>query len=287
MALVLNLLKPCRSLWLAVVALLFLTSSLARAAEPDALRIQGSTTLLPAVHRLAEAFSQGHPGVEFDVRGGGSVQGIQALISSSADIASSSRFLNTEEVRAATSRGIYPVPFQIAHDALIPIVHKSNTVRGLSLEELGKVFRGGVRNWKALGGPDLPVQLVMRDQSSGTLQVWRERIGGEPGAGMPVTRVESSADVVRAVSRDAGAIGYIGLAGLSAAIKPLRVDGVIGSMGNVRSGRYALARPLFLFTNGWPEGAQLDFINFVLDPGGGQRVIEEAGLLPLYPRDRR
>ena len=76
-------------------------------------------------------------------------------------------------------------------------------------------------------------------------------------------------------------VGYIGLGYLNAGVKPLRVDGVIGSLGNVRAGRYALARPLFLFTDGWPEGAALEFIDYVLHPGAGQRVIERAGLIPM------
>ncbi len=255
--------------------------------EAALLRLEGSTTLLPVVQRLTRAYERSHRGVAFDVRGGGSGVGIQALLASSADIATSSRFLNPVELKQALERGVYPVPFHVAHDAIIPVLHTSNTLLDLSLDDLRRVFLGDVRNWKELGGPDLGIMLVLRDRDSGTLQVWQERVVGEPHPDASVMRVASSSAVVRAVASNRGAIGYIGLAGLSAAVKPLRVDGVIGSLANVRAGRYPLARPLFLFTDGWPEGAALHFINFVLDPESGQREIREAGLLPLYPRDRR
>jgi phosphate transport system substrate-binding protein len=249
--------------------------------ETTLLRVAGSTTMQPAMQQLAAAFGSEHRVVEFELRGGGSGAGVAALLAGQTDIAASSRFLAEEELAQAREREVYPVPFRIAYDAIIPVVNTRNPLTDLSVEQLGRIFRGETRNWSELGGEDRAIRVVVREAGSGTSQVWHERVGDltVPPAG--AVQAPSSVAVLREVGSHRGAIGYIGLGYLNAGVKPLRVDGVIGSLGNVRAGRYALARPLFLFTDGWPEGAALEFIDYVLHPGAGQRVIERAGLIPL------
>ena len=264
-----------------VLACLLLTGAAGSAGADLTLRIEGSTTLQPALARLTEAYADEHRGVGFDLWGGGSGAGFAAPLAGRADIAASSRFIDTDELARAGEHSVYPVPFRIAYDAIIPVVHKRNQLNNLSLAQLGQVFRGELRNWSELGGEDRVIRLVVRGAGSGTSQVWHERVGD--GAGPPPGAIEapSNQGVLREVASHPGAIGYIGLGYLNASVKPLRVDGVIGSLGNVRAGRYALARPLFLFTDGWPDGAALAFIDYVLSPDTGQRVIERAGLVPL------
>ena len=98
--------------------------------------------------------------------------------------------------------------------------------------------------------------------------------------------VGSQAQMVQAVSGEQDAIGYIALGHLSARIKPLRVDGVMGSLHSVRDGSYALSRPLFMFTRGWPQGETLEFINFALDPSSGQVIVRRAGFVPVHASER-
>lgn len=251
-------------------------------AETPRLRIEGSTTLLPAVQRLAENYREDHSSRVTEIHGGGSAAGINALVGGEAEIAISSRFLTTEELQRAIGGGTYPVPFRIAHDAVIPIVHKKNRIRSLSLEQLGQIFSGEITNWKQLGGPDRSVRLVLRDAGSGTHMVWSQFVVS-PGEEVGIqTEVISGSEVVRYVADHRGAIGYIGLGNLNAAVRPLSVDGVMGSIKNVRSGAYPLSRSLFMFTNGWPDGVSLEFIDYVLDPERGQRVINRAGLIPVF-----
>lgn len=84
------------------------------------------------------------------------------------------------------------------------------------------------------------------------------------------------------VAERPGAIGYIGIAYLSVRVKPLRVSGVMGSLGSARDGSYPICRPLFMFTRSWPQGTVQDFIRFVQDPERGQKIIDQAGYLPRY-----
>jgi len=250
----------------------------------EGLTVAGSTTLQPVLARIAREFMKDHPGPSVLVQGGGSGEGLAALFNKKADIASSSRFLSSSELDLAHDKRIYPVPFRIADDCIIPITHKTNHLRNLSREELRRVFTGEISNWKSLGGADQPIKLIARSRESGTHGAWADMVMKRQAMAAGTVSAASSADMVRKVSRTPGAIGYISLGHLSASVKPLRVDGVMGSLYTVREGSYALSRPLFLFTLGWPDDRSLLLINYALRPEKGQSIVKKMGLVPLYPR---
>lgn len=244
--------------------------------------VKGSTTVLPVAQKLVEAYMKQHPDVKISLEGGGSGNGIKALVDGTADIANSSRFIKDKEVSLAVGKGRYPVPFAVAYDCIVPIVHPSNTVSNFTLEQLAQIYRGEVKNWKQIGGPDSPVVVISRDTSSGTYEVWEEKVlkGGLvfPGALLQA----SSGAIVQAVSRNKNAIGYIGIGYLSKEVKALSVEKVFGSAETTLNGTYPISRPLFMFTAGWPKGDTLNFINYVLHPQKGQKNVAEAGFVPLY-----
>ncbi|NIA09056.1 MAG: phosphate ABC transporter substrate-binding protein PstS family protein [Nitrospiraceae bacterium] len=244
--------------------------------------IKGSTTVLPIAQKESEVYMEQNPDVRISISGGGSGNGINALLDGTTDIADSSRFIKPTEVKLAVKRGIYPVPFAVAHDCIIPVVHPSNSIKDLSRSQLRAIYRGEIRNWKKVGGPDRPIAVISRDTSSGTYEVWRKKIMEEervfPGALLQA----SNGAVVQAVSKNKDAIGYIGLGYLEKDIKALKVDGIMGSKETAINGTYPLSRPLYMFTNGWPTGDVLSFIRFILDPQKGQKYVSGIGYVPLY-----
>ncbi len=129
------------------------------------LQIKGSTTVLPVAQKAAEEFMKIYPDVNVTVSGGGSGNGIKALIDGTTDIADCSRFIKQKEVEMAVENGAYPVPFAIARDCIVPVVHPSNPLNDLSLEQLKKIYQGKTRNWSELGGPDLKIAVISRDTS--------------------------------------------------------------------------------------------------------------------------
>ena len=271
-----------RLLLLATVAVFLSGLDTIARAEQEVLRIAGSTTVYSVTQRMARKFQKQNPDVKVVVTAGGSVQGISALLDGSADIANSSRFISPEALSRAFSNEIYPVPFRIADDCILPIVHNSNRVKNLDLEQLKAIYTGKISNWREVGGSDLAIRVISRDDASGTFGVWRDLVMQGEDVVTDLPRRDSSDDVVRAVSQERGAIGYIGLGNLSARVKPLRVNGVMGSIYSVRNGSYQINRPLFMFTRGWPQGRALEFINYAIDPGKGQLIIEEMGFVSLY-----
>ncbi len=250
-------------------------------AENTKLVISGSTSILPIAEDVGAEFAENHPGVDIQVTGGGSIAGVKALISGDTDIAMSSAFLTQQELQAAQQNNVYPVPFRIAYDCIMPVVNRGVPIRNLTRRELKDIYLGLIDNWQQLDGPDLAIKVFSRDVLSGTHKVWHQVIMGGDAVVTKLPLVHSSAEMIEKVTKTRGAIGYIGLSYLNAQVKPIKVNGVMGSTYSLRNHTYALGRPLFLFTNGWPEGSKLDFINFVLDPNEGQKFVEEAGYIPL------
>jgi phosphate transport system substrate-binding protein len=244
--------------------------------------IKGSTTVLPIAQMVSEVYMKANPDVRISISGGGSGNGMKALIDGSTDIADSSRFIKDKEVKLAVENGRYPVPFAVAYDCIIPVVHPSNSITNLTLDQLKAIYKGEIKNWKDVGGPDRKIVIISRDTSSGTYEVWEEKIMKKervyPGALLQA----SNGAVVQAVSKNKNAIGYIGLGYLDASIKALSANGITGSPETTLNGTYPVSRPLYMFTAGWPKGDTLKFINFVIHPQKGQKYVAKAGYVPLY-----
>jgi phosphate transport system substrate-binding protein len=262
----------------AVLALGALLAGSAIAAEQ--LVINGSTTVLPIAQAAAEQFMKANPDITVSVSGGGSGNGIKALIDGTANIANSSRFIKQEEVKMAVDKGRYPVPFGVAIDAIIPVVHPSNTIADLTIEQLHDIYAGKIKNWKELGGQDRPIAVVSRDTSSGTYEVWEEKVLKGDRVAPQALIVASNGAMVQTVAGNPAAIGYIGIGYLSDELKTITVNGITGSIETARSGEYPVSRYLFMFTGGWPTGAALKFINFVMSDEG-QKIVADEGFVPI------
>ena len=244
--------------------------------------IKGSTTVLPIAQKVSEAYMKQNPGIKISISGGGSGNGMKALIDGSTDIADSSRFIKGKEVKLAVKKGIYPVPFAVAYDCIVPVVHPSNSIVNITMAQLKDIYMGKVKNWKEIGGPDRPVVVISRDTSSGTYEVWAKKVMTKkrvfPGALLQA----SNGAVSQAVAKNKNAIGYIGIGYMNKDVKPLMVNRIVGSAATTLNGTYPISRPLFMFTPGWPKGNVLNFINFIINPKKGQKYVSEAGYVPLY-----
>lgn len=246
------------------------------------IRVDGSTTVLPIAQKVSEAYMKEYPEVTISVSGGGSGNGIKGIIDGTVDIGDSSRFIKEEEVKLAVEKGGYPVPFAIGYDCIVPVVHPSNTVSNLTLDQLKAIYKGEITNWKDLGGPDLKIVVISRDTSSGTYEVWEEKIMKKEKVSPAAMLQASNGAIVQAVSTNKFAVGYIGLGYVNKTVKPVTVNGTAGTEETTLNGTYPISRPLFMFTRGWPTGDTLNFINYVLLPQKGQKLVKEAGFVPLY-----
>ncbi len=242
--------------------------------------INGSTTVLPVIQKTAEAYMAKNPDVALSISGGGSGNGIKALIDNLCNIAMASRDISPKEVKLAEGKGIKPNRIVVAIDALVPVVHPENPVKNLSVEQLKGIYSGKIRNWEEVGGPDKPIAVISRDTSSGTYETWQEKILGKDRVAPSALLQASSGAVVQAVAKNVLAIGYIGFGYVNDSTKVVSIGGLTASPETALSGSWPIARELYLFTNGTPSGAAKGFIDYVLG-AEGQKLVKEVGFIPL------
>ena len=262
------------------VTVLCLIAGVGTALAAGNIVIKGSTTVLPVAQVTLEAYMKANPGVNISLSGGGSGEGIKALLDKSTDIANSSREIKDKEIELAKSKGVNPVETIVAIDAIVPIVNPKNKVKNLSVDQLSQIYQGKIKNWKEVGGDDLQIVVVSRDSSSGTFEAWAEMILHKAKVTPKAQMQASNGAIVQTVSKNKYAIGYIGLGYINKAISPLTVNNVQATAKTAISKEYPVARPLYMYTNGQPSGETAKFIKFVLSTAG-QKLVAKAGFVPL------
>ncbi len=253
----------------------------------QSLQLKGSDTELQMFAALAEEFKKSNADVDITVTGGGSGTGIAALINGEIDIADSSRSMKAEEIEKAKKNGIEPVEFIVARDGLAVIVNPDNPVKELTRAQVADIYKGTITNWKDVGGNDEVITLYGRQSTSGTYVYFRDTVLKADYA-TSMRNMEGTAAIVDAVSADKTGIGYIGIGYLKASVKPLSLEGQNpADKAAVKSGAYALTRPLFQYTKGVPakEGAAHKLMQFQLSEQG-QAVVEKTGFLGITAADK-
>ena len=265
--------------WIAgvIVPAVILTAGIAFAGN---ISINGSTTVLPVAQKTAEAYMKEHPDTKISISGGGSGNGIKALIDKTTDIANSSRAIKKEEMDQAKAKGSDPMEFVVAYDCIVPVMHTSNPLKNITVDQLKALYKGEIRNWKEIGGSDKPVVIISRDTSSGTYEVWEEKVMKKervfPGALLQA----SNGAIVQAVSKNPNAIGYIGLGYMDNSVKMLSVNGITGSKETTLNKTFPVSRPLYMYTPVKPAGDVKKFLDYVVS-NKGQKLVEEEGFIPL------
>jgi len=253
--------------------------------ETGYIQIKGSDTIVNLAQTWAEDYMNKNESASISVTGGGSGTGIAALINGEVDIANSSRSIKDKEKNQAKANGVESVEVIVAMDGLSVITNANNPVKDLTEEEIGKIFKGEITNWKEVGGADQKISTYGRQSNSGTFVYFREHVlKGDYTSNM--NRMNGNAQIVEAIKADEGAIGYVGIGYVvkeGKVVDRLNVLNVNGSSPlkaeNVKTGAYPLARPLYQYTNGKPTGQVLEFIKYELSDEGQNIAIREG----FYP----
>ena len=271
------------------LGLVFASSS--SIAKQKMIQVKGSDTLVNLVQILAEAYMEKNPKTPIAVPGGGSGTGIAALINGTCDIADHSRPWKEKEINLAKENDVEPRRFIIAVDSVSVIVNESNSVGDLSMDQVGAIYRGQIKNWKEVGGPDKPISLYGRQSNSGTYVFFQEHVLGKKNYSPDMKRMNGNAQIVEGVIQDKAGIGYVGVGYVvdSRTKKPrndLKILNVAKDANSkafsplnkaaVDSSDYPIARPLFQTSAGTPKGVAADFLKFILSPEGQKIVVAEG-----------
>ena len=269
------------------------TSSAETASDSQATYIEnkGSDTIVNLALAWAERYQGEHPDVRISVTGGGSGTGIAALINNTVDIANASRKIKAEELDEAKVNGVDPVEHIIARDAIAVIVNPNNPVNELTLQQISDIYSGKYTNWAEVGGEDRPIVRLSRETNSGTHVYFLEtvlRLGSKEDKTLFSTDtllLPSSEGIIAEVRQNPNAIGYDGLGYVPKDLKMIAIAKeaggvyVLPSITTVNDKTYAIARDLYMYTNGEATGIVKEYLDWILSPEA-QQIVAELGFVP-------
>ena len=266
----------------------------AEGAAGDAIYIEnkGSDTMVNLALAWAERYQDANPGIRISVTGGGSGTGIAALLNNTVDLANASRQIKSEEIETARSNGTEPIEFVVARDAIAVVVHPDNPVTALSLEQLSDIYSGKINNWSEVGGEDRPIVRLSRETNSGTHVYFLEvvlRLGEKDNKTLFAQNtllLPSSEGIIHEVRQNPNAIGYDGLGYVPHDLKVLAIAKTNGgafvspSIETVNNATYPIARDLYIYTAGQPDGNIKDYLDWIFSEEA-QTIVSDLGFVPV------
>ena len=253
---------------------------------------KGSDTIVNLALAWAEKYQSDHPDVSISVTGGGTGTGIAALVNGTVDIANASRKIKDEEIAQAKTNGINPVEFTVARDAIAVIVNPENPVGKLTLKQISDIYSGKYVNWKEVGGEDRPLVKLSRETNSGTHVYFLEtvlRLGNKDDKtlfSMDTLLLPSSEGIISEVRDNPNAIGYDGLGYIPKDLKVIAIAKnagepyILPSIKTVNDKSYAIARDLYMYTNGKPTGTIKEYLDWILS-AEAQQIVADLGFVPV------
>ena len=232
----------------------------------------GSTTVQPLAEKLAGAFKAENPDVNVVIQGGGSGVGIKAANDGTVDIGAASRELSASDPTL--------VKHLLARDGIAIIVPPSNPVTNLTKDQIIAIYSGNITNWSQVGGPNKAIDVVAREEGSGTRTAFQDLVMGKALIKADAILQSSNGAVKTAVSSDPQAIGFISFGYLDSSAKALAINGVAATEENAKNGTYPIVRPLYFLTKTQPTGIVKDFIDFCTG-AEGQKIVAEEGYITV------
>lgn len=244
-------------------------------AGQNALLIGGASAMYDLNVALGKEFEKRY-GVKVIVERGGSLQGLLAAKRHAIDIAAMARDLEGAEAELQAHNHL------IARDAIAVVVNPKNPIRQARREVVHDVLTGKIDNWRALGGTDSPIEVVMRPRYTSTSRYVSEVVLA--GADLsPKSHFRRTRDELLAfIRQNPNAIGCVATddGGLPADIPSLDIDGIPITRETILSGRYPFERSLYLMTFGQARKQALDFIALAESPEG-QAIVDRSGFIPV------
>lgn len=241
----------------------------------SAVSVSGSTSVGPLAEKIAEKFKE-ESNVKVEINQIGSSAGITNALNGVSEIGMSSRDLKEEEKASGLTETI------IAYDGIVVVTHPSNKVKNLTMEQVKAVFTGEVTNWKYLGGADMEIVVVSREDGSGSRDAFQEIVGYSSGELVRSAIIASgNGNIKTTVATNKHAVGFISFEYIDSSISTVDINGVEATAENVLQQKYSLSRPfLFVHKEDQITEAGKQFIEYILSPDG-QAIVGETGAIPI------
>ena len=265
------------------ITVIALTTGIAASAWAGNITVKGSDTLVILAQKWAESYMGKHPEVKIQVTGGGTGVGFAALQNQTTDLCDASRKAKAAEIANC---------MKVALDGLSIYVNAENPVKELTVAQVGDMFSGKIKNWKEVGGADMPVTLYSRENSSGTYDFFKEHVLEGKDFAANAQTMPGTAAILQAIGKDKTGIGYGG-AGYGAGAKHLAMKkdesspAIEPSEETVVNGTYPIWRYLYVYVNpALDKGEIAAYLNWIRSDDG-QKVVKDVGYFPLPAKLRQ
>jgi phosphate transport system substrate-binding protein len=244
-------------------------------ASSSRISISGSTSVGPLAEKIADKYMDKQD-VKIEINQIGSSAGITNATTGVSEIGMSSRDLKEEE----KANGL--VETIIAFDGIVVVTHPSNKVKNLTMDQVKQIFTGEVTNWKELGGEDLEIVVVSREDGSGSRDAFQEIVGYTSGELVRTSIIASgNGNIKTTVATNKHAVGFISFEYIDSSISTININGVEATAENVLQEKYSLSRPfLFVHKEDTLTDAGQQFIDYILS-SDGQAIVAETGAIPI------
>lgn len=259
-----------------MVCLAFLGFSANADIETQKISLNGSTSMEKMINAIKEGIEENYPELSLEPQFTGSSAGIEAVLNGTADIGNSSRYLKDAEKEKGLTENI------VAIDAIVIVTDTQNKVDNLTTQQLIDIYKGKIRNWKEVGGEDLPIVVIGRESGSGTRSAFEEILNIEEQC-QYANEVNETGPIIAKVQSIPGAIGYVSLDVIDETVKPLSIDGVQASEETFQNGQYSLQRPFVMATRGAinQQNENIQHLFQFIQSEDGQKIIRAVGLVPV------
>ncbi len=244
------------------------------------LQLAGSTTVQPLAEVLAESFMGMNPDLVIEIQGGGSSVGVTSAGEGTVDIGNASRGIKDSEFEQFADLQV----FTIAYDGIAIVTNPDIELPTLSAEQIRGIFSGAIKNFNEVGGPDAEINVVSREEGSGTRAAFEELVlaykdtAGESAEDLITEDAilqQSNGQVLTTVATTPNTIAYLSFGFLDDSVNTVPVDGVAPTVANVKNGSYPIFRPLNMLTNSAPNELSQAFLDYILSDAGQEIVGEE------------
>ena len=266
--------------------------TLAASVHAGTITVKGSDTLVILAQKWAEVYMGEHKDVKIQVTGGGTGTGFAALQNQTTDLCDASRKAKAAEIaNCLKAFGKRPTEYKVALDGLSVYVHPENSLKELTLDQVKNIFTGKVKNWKDVGGPDSPITVYSRENSSGTYEFFKENVLKGSDFAASTQTMPGTAAIVQAVVKDKGSIGYGGAAyGGGSKLLAIKKDenspAISPNEETVVNGTYPIWRHLYVYLNpALDKGEVAAYLNWIRSDAG-QKYVNDIGYYPL-PKNLR
>lgn len=239
------------------------------------LRVYATTATFPLLKDLTARYTEVHPNVSFETASGN----FQTMFG---------ELMNGEQAYLLTnhlppdSQGAPTLAWPIGQDGIAVIVNPDNSVSSLTTEQVRRIYLGHITNWQDVGGLDVDMIVLSREDGSGTRAEFERLLMGERLTTQSAQVAPSSAAMMTSAAEISGAIGYVSMSYLDDSVYTLSIDGVLPTPDTVYDNLYPLRSTLFVIGEAEPQGDYYDFIAWIQSPEG-QSVVGERYAPLLRP----